>query len=198
MENTPSKTLVLMPIEMPTVEDMGPALRACTEKQRKFVVALYHSGQRERAYVMAGYSASSDNLVGTGAHGVFHNPKVQEAIREYGRDNAMGALIPQAFMAIEEALRLGDIKEKTKAAGMVFDRTGFHAMQEMKITKVGEDRVGQIKEIIKLAKEQGLDPRTLIGNAVDFVDADFEVLERSEGAKPIEAETSFDGLEDLI
>jgi len=121
------------------------------------------------------------NLLGVSAFSVWHQPKVQAAIKEFGEQCVLAGLVPLAFVALENALKMGDVKEQTKAAQIVMDRTGFHAKSETIVRQPDKDRVAQIREIVRLCKLQGLDPRTLIGGAVDFVDADFEVID---GKKP--------------
>lgn len=183
-------------ISVPDVEDLGPAMRALSPRQRKFVIAYFHTGDRRASARMSGYSDPNENALGVTAHRVFHNAKVQEAMREYGRETALGALIPTAFKAIEEALAQGDTKEKIKAAGMVLDRTGFHATMEHKVVKVDETREQTIRSIMKLAKEQGLDPRTLIGGAVDFLPEDAKLVDAE--VVTVEPASSDEGLEGLI
>ncbi len=173
-------------VPMPEHDDLGPAMRALNERQRKFVVLYFHTGSRERAALQAGYAGGTDdpkalNLLGVSAFSVWHQPKVQAAIKEFGEQCVLAGLVPLAFVALENALKMGDVKEQTKAAQIVMDRTGFHAKSETIVRQPDKDRVAQIREIVRLCKLQGLDPRTLIGGAVDFVDADFEVLD---GKKP--------------
>lgn len=184
-------------IPLPDVEELGPAMRALTERQRAFVVAFFHTGKRETAAHIAGYAGEiNSNLLGVSAYNVWHQPKVQAAIKEFGEQCVLAGLVPMAFAALENALRLGDKKEQLKAAQMVMDRTGFHAKSEQIIRQPDKTRVDQIKEIMRLCHEQGLDARKLIGGAVDFVDADFEIMDGKK-ALPTPA-SSTEGLEDLL
>jgi hypothetical protein len=189
-----------LPIPLPDQSDLGPAMRALNERQRRFVVAYFHTGNRERAAHIAGYAGDlGSNMLGVSAYSVWHQPKVQTAIKEFGESSVLGGLLPMAFAALEDALKSGDHKEKTKAALAVMDRTGFHAKSEQIIRTPDKSRIDQIKDIMRLAKEQGLDPRKLIGGAVDFVDADFEIVDKSEGKKALTVEIgSTKGLEDLL
>lgn len=200
-------------LPMPEHEDLGPAMRALNERQRKFVVLYFHTGSREKAASLAGYAGGFEddkarNLLGVSAYGVWHQPKVQLAIKEFGEQCVLAGLVPMAFAALENALKMGDVKEQTKAAQIVMDRTGFHAKSEQIIREPDRDRVAQIKEIVRLCKLQGLDPRQLIGGAVDFVEGDFEVIEQKAVTKRPQLEIVADekeqvrastkGLEDLI
>jgi|SRR5581483_4271418 len=201
-------------IPLPDTSELGPAMRALTERQRKFVILYFHTGSREKAAHLAGYAGDpGSNLIGVSAYSVWHNPKVQLAIKEFGEQSVLAGLVPLAFAALEDALTIGDAKEKTAAAKIVMDRTGFHAKSEVITSKGAQSREDQIKEIVRLCKAQGLDPRKLIGGAVDFIDADFEVVDRAEGVKRAaikqlttdvrkalvaEPESSTEGLEDLL
>lgn len=201
-------------VPMPEHDELGPCMRALNERQRKFVVLYFHTGSRERAALQAGYAGGTEdavkrNMLGVSAYGVWHQPKVQSAIKEFGEQCVLAGLVPMAFTALEEALRTGDIKERTKAAQIVMDRTGFHAKSETIVRQPDRSRVEQIKEIVRLCKLQGIDPRNLIGGAVDFVEADFEVVDGPAGIramlqKPAEETTqelpvgSTKGLEDLL
>lgn len=189
-------------VPMPDHDELGPAMRVLNERQRKFVVLYFHTGSRERAALQAGYAGGTEdekarNLLGVSAYSVWHQPKVQAAIKEFGEQCVLGGLIPLAFTALEDALKMGDVKEKTKAAQIVMDRTGFHAKSEMIHREPDRSRIEQIREIVRLCKLQGLDARQLIGGAVDFVDADFEVLDGKEPLK-LESVGSTSGLEDLL
>lgn len=196
-------------VPMPEHDELGPAMRVLNERQRKFVVLYFHTGSRERAALQAGYAGNMEddrqrNLLGVSAYSVWHQPKVQAAIKEFGEQCVLAGLVPLAFTALEDALKRGDVKEKTKAAQIVMDRTGFHAKSETIVRTPDRSRVEQIKEIVRLCKLQGLDPRQLIGGAVDFVDADYEVID---GKTPLKIEKAADvldvaagtkGLEDLL
>ncbi len=177
-------------IAVPDVADLGPKMQACSELERRFVVAYFATGQREKAAHAAGYAGDpGSNLMGVQAYRVWHRPRVQEAIREFAEKSVFAGLVPLAMKAVENALMWFGDKTAVKAAEMVLDRTGFHSKQEMTVTHVDESRVEQIKRIVAMARAQGLDPRKLIGGAVDFVDADFEALDE---------EPSTAGIEDIL
>lgn len=188
-------------IPLPDMEDMGPAMRALNARQQKFVVAYYHTGSRERAAMIAGYAGEwGSNLLGVSAHSVWHQPKVQLAIKEYGESSVLAGLVPMAFAALEDALTLGDKKDKLKAAQLVMDRTGFHAKSETITVAKPASRQEQIKEVIAALKASGIDPRTILGGAVDFFEADYEVVEPKAKriSANVESAPSSEGLEDLL
>jgi hypothetical protein len=65
--------------------DLGPAMLALSEKQRRFVLELQHGpagyGSEVRAARAAGY-AGNDDVLRAAAYKTLHHPKVQEALRE--------------------------------------------------------------------------------------------------------------------
>ena len=182
-------------VPMPEPDDFGPAMRACTTKERAFVVAYFHTGKRELAAQIAGYAGEAgSNQLGVSAFQVWHRPRVQQAIQEFASTSILMGLVPMATAVMQDVLERGDHKEKLKAAQMVFDRTGFHALQEVKVTKIdGTDREAKVRKLIALAKKLGKNPRDLIGNLADVVDADFAAVEAAE-----EVVSSSEGLEDLL
>lgn len=176
----------------PELADLGPAMRALTPKQRHFVLAYFHVGKRERAAFMAGYAGEEgSNKLGVSAYVVWHHPKVQAAIKEHA-SGALVGMLPGAIARLHQIMQDGGDKDGLKAIQLITDRTGFHATTEMKVTHVDESREDTIREIVRMAREQGLDPRVLIGGAADFIDADFTVLAEAE---PVVS--SLEGLEDI-
>src|SRR6516162_9166639 len=80
----------------------GPAMRALSPMQRRFVLELRHGpagyGSEIRALKAAGYGKphSTENTLYVMANHVLHNPRVQDALRELG-----GKIIrAEAFVSI--------------------------------------------------------------------------------------------------
>jgi phage terminase small subunit len=170
---------------------MGPAMRALNERQRKFVIAFFHTGKRGPAAAMAGYATLNINQA---AYQVWHDQKVQAALREFAHGSQIGTLIPEAFKVLEQALSGNASKEQLKAAGMVMDRTGFHALAEVKVTHEVQSREELIRQVNRDATALGLNAKELLGGATDFV-TDVEYKEVT-GQEP-ESELAGTGLEDL-
>lgn len=197
-------------IKLPEPENMGPAMKALTEKQRAFVVAYFHTGSRMKATAAAGYAMGTpDSSQGrVMAWQVWHSAKVQAAIKEFASENVLSTLVPMAMKAWEEIIDDPSHKDRAKAVGMVLDRTGMHAKMET-VHTVTENREERVLKIIRICKELGMDPKKFIGGASDFVDADFEVVQREEAklvdispvfasAEASDPEHSTDGLEDIL
>lgn len=163
-------------IQLPVPTDLGPAMKALTDKQRRFVVAWFSMGSREKAAYAAGYAGEPEsNLLGVSAYQVWHHPKVQAAIKEFAEASMLYGMIPGAMAAIENVLADPTHKDYVKTAQLVLDRTGFHATMEHRVTHTHtDDRAGMVKRLQELAAKVGQDPRALLQKMTDVQDADFD------------------------
>lgn len=191
-------------IHVPEAKDLGPAMRALNERQRAFVVGWFHTGSKTKAAAAAGYSEGtpgSSTLRSIAWH-VAHSQKVREAIREYAAEAVLNGLVPKAMKVMDEVMEDMGHKDRLTAARMVLERTGFHAKSEQIVTKVEVNREERILSIIHKARALGMDPRKIIGGAVDFVDADYEIIEREEAKVNnhliIDQPNNLEGLEDIV
>jgi phage terminase small subunit len=110
---------------------LGPAMRALTEKQRRFVLELATFpatgyGAAVRAAKAAGFGTptSTDNAMKVTAHRLMHTPKVQDALREVGYKNIRA----EAFEAIRTTAAIArnpKHKDCLKANLALMDRGGF-------------------------------------------------------------------------
>lgn len=176
-------------IVVPGPEDMGPAMKALNERQRKFVVAWFATGHREKAAYAAGYAGElPSNQLGVSAYQVWHQPKVQAAIQEFAQSSVLYGLVPAAFAAFETILSDPTHKDFAKVAQIIADRTGFHAKTEHQVNVThSDDRESMIKRLEELAAKAGRAPKELFAKTAGVTDADFE-----------EVEGDPTGLEDLL
>ena len=155
--------------------ELGPAMSALSERQRKFVLAMVeHPGLSQTdAARMAGYSDVKDGAKVRG-HICAHHPGVQAAIREVAglRLNANSLLAADVLIRIAADEDM-PAKERLKAAGMLLDRTGFGAAQTINVNKTVTDRSGKaiMERIAALSQKLGVDSKLLLGGPV--VDAEF-------------------------
>jgi phage terminase small subunit len=164
-----------------TVEtrEMGPAMRALTEKQRRFVEALC-SGESNhaRAAAVAGYEGGPEFHKVNG-YRLAHNPAVVAAIREEAeqRVNAGSAL---AMSKLIEIARADGHKDQFKAVIRLLDQSGMVVVTKSEVTIHGpKDEKEQIARIRVLAEALGMDKTAtnkLIGTS-RVTDAEFEVIE---------------------
>lgn len=166
---------------LPADSKMGPCMKALNERQRLFVIALLDLGGRKnhrRAAQFAGYEGGPLVLRVTG-HRLAHDPKVQAALLEEAKARLQSSTVA-AVNLIEDVLTSTryDIKDRMKAATMVLDRGGLHALTEHKVdVNVNDTRAEKLLRVVALAKQLGKDPRELLGNLADVIEGDFKVLE---------------------
>lgn len=163
-------------------EDLGPAMLACTEHQRKFVralIALGVKGKATAAAKAAGYGGprATHNSLKQTAFQVTHSPKVQAAIHE----ECVKLLGAGKVVAITGLLSIASDPKHPKhfdALRDVADRAGLAAKTEHKMTVEHVDNSSdQVRRIVELAKTLGVDPKQLLGRHGVTVDADFEVVD---------------------
>lgn len=148
----------------------GPKMQALTELQRNFVEAIYmypNSNPTECAR-RAGYKDNGGSAIRVTAHNLWHDDHIQAAILEFGQRRLKG-LIPLAHKTVLEVLENPQASgaERLKAAGMIYDRGGLHAVSEQKITHehLGQEP-DQVKRISVLARALGIRPEELLGRRI--------------------------------
>lgn len=165
-------------IRVPRADELGPYMRALTERQQRFVVAMVELGGQNntRAALLAGY-ANNDSLRSQ-AWRLASDLKVQAAIHEV----SMARLHSGKILAVSRLLELvnsNDEKVAHKAAVSLMDRTGLHAVSEhnVKTQDVSKTDDAMIDRIITLANRLGLDPNKLLGSAGvkgEVIDGEFK------------------------
>lgn len=149
--------------------EFGPKMRALTEKQRAFVLAVIeHPGIGQgRAAELAGYRNSPGGYRVTG-HLLIHNEKVIAAINEVAGQRLRSNSLLAAGVLIEIMTDEGTArKDRLKAALALLDRTGHAAAQNININQNITDQSGKaiMERIRALANKHGLDPTKLLGPA---------------------------------
>lgn len=84
--------------------DLGPAMRALTEKQRGFVIAMFETDLENPKYTdfarRAGYTGNDEGIRVT-AHRLAHSEKIQAAIKEEA-DRRSTAFLPRALSRLHK------------------------------------------------------------------------------------------------
>lgn len=143
-----------VPIEDPPVEDLGPAMLACTPTQRRFVIGWIKSGGKNAARVAraAGYS---DHLEAAKvqAHRALHSPRVQRALHEEAgrRLDGVAAL---AVAVLETNLRSSDPKARQAAADSILDRTGYARRTEQAVQVEHKTERRSYDQLLAAVKEK--------------------------------------------
>lgn len=156
--------------------DFGPAMRALpNERQRKYVLIRVAQGTKNAtaAAELAGYSAVSEGSLRVEAHRLEHSPKIQAAIQEEALRQArynLGSMMVRASERVGEVLENPQVSagDTLKAATLIFDRMGLHAVSERKTTveHIG-DSPETIQKIRLLATKLGMDPEKLLGSRLN-------------------------------
>ena len=180
---------------------LGPCMAALTEKQRKFVWAMLDSGgvNYTECAVAAGYDAAERQTMRVIAHELAHDERIQAAIQEEARKR-MGA---GALMAAGHLVLIANSpghKDQLSAIKEILNRSGLHAVTEQRISVTHKaDHGDQVKEIIRLAQENGLDPQKVLGSYGIVIDADFNEVKESEAELSEQGdEQTVDDLGDIL
>lgn len=188
--STPSPKPASLPVLRSPGGTIGPAYDALTEMQAKFVDGLVIGMSNTQAARAAGYSAGDPAVVKAIAHKLAHNPKVLAAIRE-AADLALRSKGLAAINVLGEILEdpCAENKDRLRAAAEILNRSGFGPQSEhtVKVEHVEKTDQEKVASIVRMARQLGLDPRKLLGQAgVDpatITDAEFtEITPSSEGA----------------
>lgn len=149
-----------------TDDDWGPAMRALTDKQRGYVLAMAADpfGNPTRWAKAAGYSDKSQAAKVT-AHYLAHNPKVEAAVQEFARSSlhTLGPMLATAGML--RIARNPNHPKHMRALETIANRVGLHETTEQRMSVHHTDRTGvaMLERIKELAVVLGVDPARLLG-----------------------------------
>jgi phage terminase small subunit len=145
--------------------EFGPKMRALTEKQRAFVMALveFPGMSGAEAARMAGYSDTGDACK-VRASQMRSDQRIIEAIQEQA-GKRLWAISLKAAGRIDQLMDSPDDAVALKAAMAVLDRTGMAAQQNININQTVRDESGKaiMDRIRQLAQKHGLDEQRLLG-----------------------------------
>lgn len=189
--NTGNQIVPLIPV--PEADDLGPAMTDCTVGERAFVVAKIETGESNGECArLAGYSASSPDVLKSIGYAIAHRERVQAAILEMSR-RLMRTEGPKSIKTLVEIRdnKKAEDKDRIKASIELLNRAGMNAVSESHLTVTHQLSESQMDQrILQLASELGLDEATarkmLIAPAdleknANVIDADFtEVREPSQ------------------
>ena len=188
-------------VELTARESWGPRMAAlATDRQRAFVVAMVDYGglSHAKAAVAAGYGDSPGGSANSTAARLLRDERVLAAIRELADQRLRaGTLMAVRVLMEQMADPTCDPKVRQGAAKTLLDRTGLHAVSEVK--KVHEHSLNTkdaVQKIVNLSAKLGIDPRKLLGAKGIVVDAEFEEILAPE-RMPVPAACDMTGLEDL-
>ena len=146
--------------------------------QRAFVAAYVESGGRnqEKCALAAGVAPSGARAW---SYKALRNPKVLSALRQIA-DTTIRANVVNATEVLLQVMNDAGVApgERRKAASEVLDRAGLIVARIDKLTvdvtvRQEESRETMMWDLGNLARRRGQDPTELLGNALDFVPANF-------------------------
>src|SRR5262245_6525442 len=147
-------------------ESLGPAMRALTLAQRRFVVAAltFPEGKDWQIAKAAGYSDRSHGALRVTAHRLFHDEKVISALHE----EASKRLRSSAHLGVSvlaKIARTDGHRDQRRAAEAILNRTGFHEKTEHVMQVNHSDGTGRamVARIEALAARLGMDAGALLG-----------------------------------
>lgn len=148
--------------------ELGPAMRALNERQRKFVLAMASDpfGNASKWARAAGYSDKSGAARVRGHYLVYH-PMIEAAAFEVAA-GLMGSVGP--ILAAQGMLRAAanpKHKKHMQAVEMLANRVGLHEVKEVRVKRTDETGEALIERVKRLARELGVDPDSLIGANVE-------------------------------
>lgn len=156
--------------------EFGPKMKALTDKQRAFVMALVEFPMMSRAEAarMAGYSDAAEGAKVVACR-MAQDPRIVAALQEQAGKRLLSVSMKAAFR-VEQMLESPDEKIALKAAMAILDRAGHAPQQNININQTVTDQSGKaiMERIRSLASKHGLDEKRLLGAPVaEPVDAEF-------------------------
>lgn len=161
--------------------EFGPKMRVLTERQRAFVMLMveFPGMSGAEAARRAGYSDVSEGAK-VRACNMLQDKKIVEALQEQA-GKKLWAISLKAAGRVEQLIDSDDEAVALRAAGMVLDRVGHGASQNINIHQTVTDQSGAaIMERIKaLAEKHGLDSAKLLGKPVQpVIEGEFSEVEK--------------------
>lgn len=156
---------------------------ALTEKQQRFVLAMAADpfGNQTKWARAAGYRNSEGGMRVKG-HNLFHDPKIQAAVQEFGSSalKTLGPMIAAAGML--RIARNPKHKQHFKALEAIANRTGMHETTEHKVTVDHKDRSPKgleqrLTRALERLQKLGRLPPDMAARLAPPVDAEFKVVD---------------------
>ncbi len=145
------------PVANPDISDLGPAMLALSEQQRRFVIA-YVGDSRDisRCALAAGYSTSS-NGHRVAAHRMMRAPKIIAAIKEEA-DKRLNSAAYIAVSGLSDIAADPEHRDRQKACDSILDRTGYPRREVRAVVPddEGEYRNKSTAELLEMIRSYAL------------------------------------------
>jgi hypothetical protein len=165
--------------------DCGPAMRQCTQIQRRFIIALFGigpgvKGAHQRAALMAG-DYTSTNAASVSASRWMDNPTVIAALNEYTANKlrAAGIIGYQALMDVAQDTSPANTGHRVKAGVELLNRAG-HIVETVSRVTVEHDIPSDTRTLLEEIKALANDPEVRKALAAPVIDAEFVEVEKDD------------------
>jgi hypothetical protein len=178
--------------------DLGPAMRACTELEQRFVWFLVtgEDGNATEAARKAGYEDNGTGAIRVRAHALTHRERVQEAIKEVAASELRAQIVP-VLRATKEIIKNPKHPDHARTLQTMLSRLGHGEKNSLDVNMSGSVSVSHTDEALEqLRILQGLQvPRSKLEEIFGFSGLSrFErMLAERGGPKLIEGEAVRDG-----
>jgi phage terminase small subunit len=117
------------------LDELGPAMLACTPLQRRFITAWIASKGKDasRAARAAGYANSITDSAKITAYRNLRNPKIIKAIHEEAGRRLSGLALQAVFSLERNMGKRASEKARQAAADSILDRVGFPRRMEKSV-----------------------------------------------------------------
>lgn len=176
--------------------DHGPAFNALTELQQRFVLASLQLGGANDAEAcrIAGYETAHFPQMG---YQLARNSKIIAALAEEAQRRMTGAAMLAASRLVQ-IVSDHHHKDNYKACIELLNRSGLQFIQKHEV--IHSDNRGRddlIRDIVRMALDNHMDPKTVLGfDPKNVVEGSFELLERAEPEMDEETRRELFGDED--
>lgn len=146
--------------------ELGPKMLACTERERRFVVAYLQNGGRDAtdAARTAGFIDNDTGAIRVQAHMLMHRQRVLDALKEVGNKYFQSLLIP-SVMAMEKLVSKPDHPDHAKTVFSVLSRLGLTERTGVDVNHTGEVTVNhtdQAVEDLRIMRQMGASREKLL------------------------------------
>ncbi len=160
-------------VQTPVEVDVGPAMASLPPQQRLFAITYIHNGGNgAEAARAAGYSDNGGGCKSRASEFI-RSKRMQMALQELGAAR-FAELGPSAIDAMANLVLMPMHKDHYNAAKFVAGQAGHREVKEVEHVP-GSTPEQKIARIMKLAAEQGLDPKVLLGE--NAIDVEFETID---------------------
>lgn len=188
MGNEVARRPILAITTVPDYEDLGPAMRACTEAEREFVVALFQNGATNytEAALLTGRFTSRESAQAASSRWMA-KPRVLLALDEFVQVSMKQGLAISTKALIEIASDTMH-KDRLKASIELLNRNG-HLVETVQRHIIEHEADTTTKSLLEEIRSLAADPDVRKALKTGFIEGEYTELTNGDGSE---------GLEDLL